>query len=81
MFVDLVEAILTARDFRIERRIDATSVLQGVRDGTDEAYLAVGTMYTRRGRLSAPVVPCINQERRRPRPPQLDGMTSIQPQR
>jgi hypothetical protein len=38
-------ALLTAHDFRVERQLDVASLLQGVRDGTDEAYLLVGTMY------------------------------------
>ena len=45
-FIELVEALLTAHDYRIERRLDAASVIQGVADGTDEAFLSVGTMYS-----------------------------------
>jgi hypothetical protein len=46
VFVDLVEALLTAHDFRIDARLDAGKLLAGVRDGTDYAYLCVGTMYS-----------------------------------
>jgi len=45
-FVALVEALLTAHDFRIDRRLDAASLLDGVRNGTDQACLLVGTMYS-----------------------------------
>ena len=45
-FTELVEALLTAHDYRIDRRLDAASILQGVADGTDEAFLSVGTMYS-----------------------------------
>jgi hypothetical protein len=46
LFVDLVEALLTAHDFRIDTRLDAGELLAGVRNGTDEADLCVGTMYS-----------------------------------
>lgn len=46
VFVKLIEALLTAHDFRVERRVDGASLLQGVREGTDEVHLAVGTMYS-----------------------------------
>lgn len=45
-FTELVEALLTAHDYRIDRRLDAASLLQGVANGTDEAFLSVGTMYS-----------------------------------
>lgn len=46
VFVALVEALLTAHDFRVERWVDTATLLQGVRDGIDEAYMCVGTMYS-----------------------------------
>jgi hypothetical protein len=46
LFIELVEALLTAHDFRIDERLDAGELLAGVRDGTDEADLCVGTMYS-----------------------------------
>ena len=45
-FTELVEALLTAHDYRIDRRLDAASILRGVTDGTDEAFLSVGTMHS-----------------------------------
>ena len=45
-FTELVEALLTAHDYRIDRRLDASSILSGVAAGTDEAFLSVGTMYS-----------------------------------
>lgn len=44
-FVELVEAILEAHDFRIERHLDASKLVAGVAEGTDEAFLAVGSFY------------------------------------
>jgi hypothetical protein len=45
-FTELAEALLTAHDYRIDRRMDAASILRGVADGTDEAFLSVGTMHS-----------------------------------
>jgi len=45
-FAELVEALLTAHDYRIDRRLDAASILAGVAAGTDEAFLSVGTMHS-----------------------------------
>lgn len=46
LFVELVEALLTAHDFRVEERLDAGGLLAGAHDGTDEADLALGIMYS-----------------------------------
>lgn len=45
-FTELVEALLTAHDYRIDRQLDAASILRSVADGTDEAFLSVGTMHS-----------------------------------
>jgi hypothetical protein len=47
LFVDLVQALLTAHGFVIGQYLDASSLLKGVEDGTDEAYLSIGTMHSR----------------------------------
>jgi hypothetical protein len=46
LFVELVEALLTAHDFRVDLRLDAGDLLAGVGNGTDEADLCIGTMYS-----------------------------------
>jgi hypothetical protein len=44
VFVELVERLLTLHDYRIEQRLDASQLLKGVAEGTDQAFLSVGTM-------------------------------------
>lgn len=46
LFVDVVEGLLTEHDYRIDQRLDAGLLLDGVRSGLDEAYLSIGTMYS-----------------------------------
>jgi hypothetical protein len=46
VFVQVVEALLTAHDFRVEERLDAAGLLAGVREGTDEADLCLGAMHS-----------------------------------
>ena len=45
LFVELVEELLAAHDFRIEARLDARDLLAGIANGTDEAHLCLGTMH------------------------------------
>jgi hypothetical protein len=47
VFVDLVQRLLTLHDYTIEERIDASLLLKGVADGTDEAFLSMGTMHSK----------------------------------
>ena len=46
LFVEVVEGLLAAYDYQLERRMDAGRLLQGVADGTDEAFLSIGTLHS-----------------------------------
>ena len=43
-FVELIERLLTLHDYQIDQRLDVSAFLKGVAEGTDEAFLSVGTM-------------------------------------
>jgi hypothetical protein len=47
VFIELVQSLLTAHEFVVSQRLDASRLLAGVKEGTEEAYLVVGTMHTR----------------------------------